>query len=199
MIVYLFAQVWLLITSLIQVTVAVLQLSLALPPAKSCAGTADAHCTVVGAGQLIVGAVLSTAVMVCVTSIKLPEPSVTRYVLVTIYGLPGHPLPPLFASLIKVTEVKPQLSASSVTTAGFGAGTAPIHCTLTDPGLLAVGFSVSFTVILKVQVPVAQLVVTVTVTVVVPLLNVDPLPVPEPLPVVAPLKVYDTVGGGEDE
>ena len=33
-IVYLFVQVWLLITSLIQVTVAVPQLSLALPPAK---------------------------------------------------------------------------------------------------------------------------------------------------------------------
>ena len=40
----------------------------------------------------------------------------------------------------------PQLSASSVTTVTSGAGTSPIHDTVTGPGLLAVGLILTSTV-----------------------------------------------------
>ena len=62
----LLAQTTLLVASLTKLIVGVpLQLSLALTPAVVCAGTADAHVTVNGAGQDTVGGVLSRTVRVC--------------------------------------------------------------------------------------------------------------------------------------
>ena len=55
-------------------------------------------------------------------------------------------------------------------------------------GQLIVGGSLSFTVIVNVQVALGvQALLAVIVTVVTPLLKVEPVPVPLPLPVVAPL------------
>lgn len=65
-----------------------------------------------------------------------------------------------------------------------------------EAGQVIVGFSVSFTVTVKEQDAVPQILVAVTVTVVVPTLNKEPLPFPEPLPEVAPLKVYVRLGAG---
>ena len=53
-----------LITSLTNVTVADEQLSLAVTDVGSGAGTAEAHCTVNGAGQVMVGLILSITVTV---------------------------------------------------------------------------------------------------------------------------------------
>ena len=39
------------------------------------------------------------------------------------------------------------MSASSITTSGFDAGTSPIHCTVTPAGFEAVGLVVSSTII----------------------------------------------------
>ena len=61
-------------------------------------------------------------------------------------------------------------------------------------GQTIIGTCVSFTVIVKEHVAVPQEFDTVIVTLVVPRLNADPLPVPLPLPVVAPVKLYVTVG-----
>lgn len=84
-IVYRFAQVWLLITSLIWVTVTTPpQLSVAITLAVLGAGTAEAQLTVTGAGQVITGGVWSFTVMICVHSAKLPHWSVARYVLVIV-------------------------------------------------------------------------------------------------------------------
>src|SRR4030065_379262 len=112
------------------------------------AGTSAMHCTFTGAGLDAVGLVLSTAVIVCVTLMLLPQSSVTLYVLVTMYGLAVHPAPPLFTSLTKATVgVASQLSASSVTTMISGAGPSAMHCTFTGAGLLAVGLVLSTAVI----------------------------------------------------
>ena len=59
------AQVWLVMASLTKVTVtAPPQLSEAVGDAMLTAGKRLAHCTVTGAGQVIIGAVLSAAVYV---------------------------------------------------------------------------------------------------------------------------------------
>ena len=86
-----------------------------------------------------------------------------------ISGLAGQPVPPLLvvAAGRKVTVGTPQLSASSMITAGLGGGTAAGHWKLDETGL-AVGFSVSLTVTVNVQLAVPQVFVAVTVTVVVP-------------------------------
>ena len=52
-----------------------LQLSVAVTEAGDGGGTALAHCTVIAAGQVIVGGVSSRTVMVCVQVAKLPQAS----------------------------------------------------------------------------------------------------------------------------
>ena len=84
--VYLFAQVWLLITSLINVTVTTPpQLSLTpVTAAMFGAGTAPAQLTVIGAGHVNEGGVTSFTVMIWVQLVKLPAASVALYVLVSV-------------------------------------------------------------------------------------------------------------------
>ena len=84
--VYLFGQVWLVITSLICVIVTTpAQLSVAITEAVFTAGTAAAQLTVILAGQVVmVGAVTSLTVMTCVQVAELPQASVARYVLVSV-------------------------------------------------------------------------------------------------------------------
>ena len=73
------AQVWLVMTSLINVTVTVPpQLSLVVAEAGLGAGTWLAHCTVTGAGQVIIGSELSKTVIVCEQVAELPQASVAR-------------------------------------------------------------------------------------------------------------------------
>ena len=101
----------------------------------------------VAAQVTMTGAVLSIAVIVCVTLTVLPQASVTRYILVAMYGLAVHPDPPLFVLLNKVTVGVLQLSASLMTTSGSGAGISAMHCTDVGAGLLAVGGVLSIAVI----------------------------------------------------
>ena len=56
-------------------------------------------------------------------------------------------------------------------------------------GATIVGFSISFTVTVKLHSAFPQLFAAVSVTVVIPLLNTEPLPVPLPVPLVAPVNI----------
>src|SRR5688572_33493773 len=112
------------------------------------AGTLAIHCTLTDVGVLDVGSVSSTAVIVVVTSVLFPQSSVTRYVLVTMYGSKTQPAPPLFASLTKLTVgVASQLSASPTTTLKIGRASCSIRFKITDVGLLAMG-SISSTAVI---------------------------------------------------
>ena len=73
------------VTSLTNVTTGAgpVQLSLVVTPAILGAGTWDAHCTVNGAGQVIVGGVLSNTVITWTQVAELLQASVARYVLFT--------------------------------------------------------------------------------------------------------------------
>src|SRR5688572_15662557 len=93
------------------------------------AGTSPIHCALIGAGFDAVGLISSLTVISCVTVIKLLHASVTLYVRVTMVG---HV--PAANSLTKATTGTEQLSASSVTTFGSGAGTSPIHWKLIPAG-----------------------------------------------------------------
>ena len=109
----------------------------------SAAGTSAEHCTVTFAGAVPVGAMSSFTMMVWVTSMKLPQSSVTLYVLVMVSGqvFPSDTSPWWVTVGLAV-----QLSASSVTTVTSTAGTSPIHSTFTATGLEAVGLVMSLTV-----------------------------------------------------
>jgi hypothetical protein len=76
------------VTSLTKLTVTVpLQLSVVVTAPVFVAGMDAAHVTVVLAGHVIVGAMLSFTVMICEQVAVLPQASVARYVLVTVYLL----------------------------------------------------------------------------------------------------------------
>jgi hypothetical protein len=77
-------QTWLTTWSPSQVTFTVPQLSDALPPVKSWAGTAAEQFTETAAGAVIDGAVSSFTVMVCEHVEEFPHASVARYVLVNV-------------------------------------------------------------------------------------------------------------------
>jgi hypothetical protein len=77
-----FGQVMLLVTSPVHVTVTLEQVSVALPPAKSCGGTCDGHCTVTFAGGVIVGTDASITVTVKLQVAVRPDPSVAVHVTV---------------------------------------------------------------------------------------------------------------------
>src|SRR2546428_11996774 len=107
--------------------------SLAVTRLVSGAGTAEAQLTVAGAGQAIVGAVVSLTVIVCVQSAWLLHRSVARYV----RGMTNR-----FAQLlalivsptkVTVTEPPPQLSLA-VTALVSGAGTPEAQRTVMVPG-----------------------------------------------------------------
>ena len=138
-IVYLLAQVWLLITSPIWVIVTVpAQLSVAVTKEVLGAGTAEAQLTVTGAGQVITGGVWSFTVIICVHSVKFPHTSVALYVLVMVYLLAQVWL--LITSLTWVTvTVPPQLSLTPVTLATLGTGTAEVQLTVTGAGQVITG------------------------------------------------------------
>src|SRR3990172_8085756 len=62
------------------------QLSLVVTELVSAGGTSSSHSTVTGPGQVAVGGVVSSTVIVCVQSVVLPQPSVARYVRVMVFG-----------------------------------------------------------------------------------------------------------------
>ena len=85
------------------------QLSVAVTWESSAAGTAKAHCTVTLPGPLvIVGAVVSTTVMICAQLAVLPLGSVAVHVRVIVLVLPQ---PATMLSLL-VTVALPQLSVA---------------------------------------------------------------------------------------
>jgi hypothetical protein len=107
-----FAQVRLFVTSLTHATVTLEQLFEALPPCATKlvvfvarVGTAEAHCTVTAAGQLIVGGWLFTTVTVKLQLPVLPEESVAVQVTVLVPVAKDEPL-----AGAQVTLAPPQLS-----------------------------------------------------------------------------------------
>jgi len=96
--------------------------------------------------HVALGGILSVTVIVCVTLILFPALSVTLYILVMISGQEL----PLEVSLIHLTSGDAvQLSASSITT--FISQSGGVPTAVIGAGLLAVGSSLSKTVIVKSQ------------------------------------------------
>ena len=87
-------------------------------------------------GHIIEGAVLSSIIITWLTKIWFPQSSVTEYILVIVSGLK---FPSLDWETKATIGLAVQLSASSITTVGFGAGTSSIHSKLTVAGFEAVG------------------------------------------------------------
>jgi hypothetical protein len=110
--------------SLIQVTTGFAsQLSVQVTEPTLGAGTSPTHSTVIGPGGVQVGACVSSTVIVCVHSLKLPQKSVQRYVLVMVP-------PQESVSGVSLTQVTTglgsQLSAQ-LTEPMLGAGTSSTH------------------------------------------------------------------------
>jgi len=109
-------------------------------------GTSDAHCTVIAAGQVMVGGVLSNTVITCMQVAELPHASVERYVLLTIYRFTQVWF--TVTSLTKVTTgAGPEQLSLVVTPAILGEGTNDAHCTVILAGQVIVGGVLSNTVI----------------------------------------------------
>ena len=106
-------------------------------------GISAVHSTVIVGGLLAVGSTVSSTTINCVTVMALPQASVTLSTLSMVSGQDE----PLDVSETKATVGTEQLSASSVTTAGSGAGISAVHSTVIVGGLLAVGSMVSSTTI----------------------------------------------------
>ena len=103
-----------------------LQLSFAVTLAG--AGTSPIHCTVTSVGHpLNTGLVVSCTRITCVQAEKFPQASVARHTRVMVFGQE----PAEVIALNTGVNVPSQLSFA-VTAAG--AGTLPIHCTVTSVG-----------------------------------------------------------------
>jgi hypothetical protein len=137
-IVYLFAQVCALITSLTKVMVTVPpQLSVPDTNEISGTGTAEAQLTVIGAGQVSIGGVWSFTVINCVQVAVLPQTSAPWYVRVIVYLFVQ--VCALITSLTKVmVTVPPQLSVPD-TNEISGTGTADAQLTVTGAGHVSIG------------------------------------------------------------
>src|SRR3989442_1409733 len=109
------------------------QPSLAVTRLVSGAGTAEAQLTLAGAGQAIVGAVISLTVIVWVQSAWLPQ------------------LLALMLSPTKLTVTAPPQLSLAVTRLVSGAGTAEAQLTFAGAGQTIVGAVISLTVIVCVQ------------------------------------------------
>src|SRR5262245_15990231 len=124
------------------------QLSVAVTPPRFAALSEVPHSTVTLLGQLRTGAIVSSTVIRCVHSVKLPHSSVTRYTRVTVPGhLPTRP-PALTRAKVRFAEqasVAVPPAARKAARSAYGAGTSPSHWTETF-GQLSVGFVVSTTV-----------------------------------------------------
>src|SRR5436189_2477418 len=107
------------------------------------AGTSAIHVTVTGAGLLAVYGTKSCTVIVSVAVILLPHASVTLYVLVIMIG--HVPLDEIGRATCRERVVK--LVVSAAIKERSGTGTSAIHATVTGAGLLAVGGTMSCTVI----------------------------------------------------
>jgi hypothetical protein len=144
----LFAQEPAIVWSPTCVTVGAPQLSVAITEAVFTAGTAVAHTTVMSAGQVIVGTVLSSTVIVCVHSAKLPHSSVARYVRVTVFGQFWL----LSTSPTCVIVIVPLQLSVAVTSPMFAGGSWPLQSTLAAGGQVTTGATSSFTVMFCAQV-----------------------------------------------
>ena len=103
------------------------------------------------AGQVVmVGAMLSNTVMVCVADVEFPATSVTVYVRRILKRL--RQVDSVITSACVTVSVELQLS-EAVTAPSFATGTADAQLTVTSPGILRfVGAVTSWTVIVCTQV-----------------------------------------------
>src|SRR4026207_2198724 len=129
------------------------QLSVAVTSVMSGAGTGPLHIMVGAPGQVIVGGVTSTVlVIVCTQVALLPQPSVALYVLNVVSVQPDV----LVLSLTKVIVIGPVQLSVAVTSVMSGAGTGPLHIMVGAPGQVIVG-GVTSTVLVIVCTQVALL------------------------------------------
>lgn len=150
-IVYLLAQLTLLVTSLTNVTVATPpQLSPAVTPVVVCAGTALEQLTVAFVGQLMVGATLSNTVMICAQVAVLLHKSVARNVRVTVNLFTQIML--LVTSPTRVMLAAPLQLSVAVTPVVVCAGIALAQVTVVLIGQVMLGATLSLTVIVCAQV-----------------------------------------------
>ena len=151
--VYLLAQLTLLVTSLTNANdTAPLQLSVALTPVVVCAGTALAHVTVTGPGQVIVGTTLSFTVIIWLQVAVLLHKSVAMNTRVTVNLLPQITL--LVLSLTKLKVTAPLQLSVALAPAVVCAGTALAQVTVTAAGQVMLGATLSNTVIVWLHVAV---------------------------------------------
>jgi hypothetical protein len=152
--IYLFTQVWFTVTSLTNNTVGAgpVQLSLVVTPAIFGAGCSDAHCTVTGAGHVIVGGVSSNTVMTWIQVAEFPHASVALYVLLTWKRLTQVWF--TVASTTKVITGAGSHASLAVTPVILGAGTNEAHCTVNGAGQVMIGGVISCTAIVLLQVAV---------------------------------------------
>jgi hypothetical protein len=113
-------------------------------------GTRFAHWTVIFAGHVMDGAVLSNTVMVCVHDAELPHSSVAWYVRVILNRF-MHVWLDMTSPTCVTVVVPPQLSVE-VTLSGFGVGTRFAHWTVTFTGHVIDGAVLSNMVIVCVHV-----------------------------------------------
>jgi hypothetical protein len=114
------------------------------------AGTSLAHWTVIFAGQVIVGAVLSNTVITCAQVAELPHASVALYVRVNVNLLTHVML--VITSLTWVTVDVPAQLSVTVTCAIFGAGTCDAHWNVRLAGQVTIGGVSSNTLMICAQV-----------------------------------------------
>src|SRR5882724_4915850 len=108
-----------------------------------------AHSTITLVRQVRTGGIVSSTVILCVASPKLPQSSVTRYTRVTVAG--QRPTSPLSlvrenVSAVEQASLAVPPAARNVVRLGYAAGTSPVHWT-EMVGQVMVGFRVSTTVI----------------------------------------------------
>src|SRR6266581_3384561 len=124
------------------------QLSVAVGRPVFAGSSETLHSTIAFVGQVRTGGIVSSTVILCVASPKLPHSSVTRYTRVTV---PGHrPTSPLSLDRENVSvglhvslAVPP--AARNAARLAYAAGTSSAHWTATF-GQVMVGFRVSTTV-----------------------------------------------------
>jgi hypothetical protein len=125
----------------LQVTVTPPQLSDAVASALLHTGTSEAHSTVIDAGHVIDGGMLSITTMICSQEAVLPQSSVATKVLTT----DPEQLSPTNGPSEHVTVTPPQLS-DAVASAGSQAGISVTQDTVSDAGQAIDGGVLSSTV-----------------------------------------------------
>src|SRR5688572_9354638 len=123
------------------------QLSVAVARPAFAGSSKVLHSTIAFVGQVRTGAIVSSTMIRCVVSAKLPQSSVTRYTRVTVPGQLPTNSPALVTENVSagsLLSVAVPPAARNAAKLACAAGTSPTHWTVMV-GLVIVGFCVSTT------------------------------------------------------